>query len=84
MATFPLRQQKVAACCGLTHSRGNSNVAGNDRTHVFQSVRAHWQLNGCLLVAVKVHKPCVLSHTAMSVVEDMAKLILEVERRPPL
>ena len=32
----------------------------------------------------KVHKPCVLSHTAMSVVEDIEKLILEVERRPLL
>jgi len=32
----------------------------------------------------KVHKPCVLSYTAVSIVEDIEKLICEVERRPPL
>ena len=32
----------------------------------------------------KVHNPCVLSHMAMSIVEDIEKLICEVERRPPL
>jgi len=26
----------------------------------------------------KVHKPCVLSHTAMSIVQDIEKLICEV------
>ena len=30
----------------------------------------------------KVHKPCVLIHTAMSIVEDIEKLICEVERPP--
>jgi len=29
----------------------------------------------------KVHKPCVLRHTAMSIVEDIEKLIFEMERR---
>jgi len=52
---------------------------------MFQPVRAHWQLNSCLLASCsKAHKPCVLSHTAMSIVEDIGKLICEVERRPPL
>jgi hypothetical protein len=32
----------------------------------------------------KVHKPCVLRHMAMSIVEDVDKLIWEVERPPPL
>jgi hypothetical protein len=32
----------------------------------------------------KVHKPCVLSHTAVSIVADIEKLIWEVERRSPL
>jgi len=45
--------RKVAACCGLTHSRGNRNVADNDRTHIFRSVRTHRQLNSCLLAAVR-------------------------------
>jgi hypothetical protein len=31
-----------------------------------------------------MHKPCVLSHTAISIVEDIEKLILELETRPPL
>jgi len=31
----------------------------------------------------KVHKPCFLRRTAMSIVEDVEKLIWEVERRPP-
>ena len=31
-----------------------------------------------------MHKPRVLSHTAMSIVENLEKLIWEVERRPPL
>jgi len=30
----------------------------------------------------RVHKPCVLIHTAMSIVEDIEKLICEVERPP--
>ena len=32
----------------------------------------------------KLHKPRVLSYTAVSVVEDIEKLICEVERRMPL
>jgi len=55
--------------------------------HKFQSVRAHGELNSCLQLLAscsKVHKPCVLRLTAMSVVEDVEKLIWEVERRPPL
>ena len=32
----------------------------------------------------KVHRPCVLRHTAMSIVEDVEKLIWDVERRPSL
>ena len=32
----------------------------------------------------KVHKPCVLRHKAMSIVEGAEKLIWEVERRPSL
>ena len=51
--------------------------------HTFQSVCAHWQLNSCLLAAVRCTN-LVLRHTAMSIVEDIEKLILEVERRPPL
>jgi hypothetical protein len=74
----------VADCCGLTHSRGNRNVADKDSTHMFQSVRAHWQLKKLLASCSKVHKPCILRHTAMSIVEDVEKLIWEVERRPPL
>jgi len=66
----------------LTFSR-QQNVADNDRMHMFQSVRAHWELNSCLLAAVR-HKPCALCHMAMSVVEDVEKLICEVERPPPL
>jgi len=31
-----------------------------------------------------VHKPCVLGHTAMPIVEDVEKLVWEVERPPPL
>jgi hypothetical protein len=31
----------------------------------------------------KVQKPCILSHTDMSIVEDIENLILEMERRPP-
>jgi hypothetical protein len=31
-----------------------------------------------------MHKPCVLRHTATSIVEDIEKLIWEVDRRPPL
>jgi hypothetical protein len=50
---FCCGNRKVAAWCGLTHSRGNRKVADNDRTHVFQSVRAHWQLNCCLLAAIR-------------------------------
>jgi len=87
LANFPLRQQKSCSLLWLVPSRGNRTVADNDTTHMFQSVRAQWQLNSCLLGAVrcsKVHKPCVLRHTAMSFVEDVQKLIWEVERRPPL
>jgi len=43
--------RKDEACCGLTHSRSNRNVADNDRTHMFQCVRAYWRLNSCLLAA---------------------------------
>jgi hypothetical protein len=50
---FCCGNRKVAAWCGLTHSRGNWNVADKDRKHVFQSVRARWQLNSCLLAAVR-------------------------------
>ena len=32
----------------------------------------------------KVHKPCVLSLTAVSVLDDIEKLICEVESRMPL
>ena len=31
-----------------------------------------------------MHKPCVLNHTVMSIVEAIEKLICEVERRPSL
>ena len=50
---FCCGNRKVAAWCGLTHSRGNRTVADKDRTHVFQSVRAHWQLKSCLVAAVR-------------------------------
>jgi hypothetical protein len=33
-----------------------------------------------LAICSKVHKPCILRHTAMSVVEDVQKLIWEVEK----
>jgi len=36
---FCCGNRKVEVCCGLTHSRSNRNVADNDRTHMFQSVR---------------------------------------------
>ena len=42
LATSLLRQQKS---CVLTHSGENRNCSDNDRTHMFQSLRAHWQLN---------------------------------------
>jgi len=29
------------------------NVADRNRTHMFQSVRTHWQLNSCLLAVVR-------------------------------
>ena len=63
----------------LTHSRGNGTVAGDNRMHMFQHVRAHWQTT-----CSKVHKHCVLRHKAMSIVEDVEKLTWEVARRPSL
>ena len=66
--------RKVAACCGLADSRGNRNVGGNDRTHMFVCPRA--LATGQMLASCsKMHKPCVFRHTAMSVVEDAEKLI---------
>jgi hypothetical protein len=50
LATFLLRQQRS---CSLTHSRDNRTVDDDDRMHMFQSVRAQWQLNNCLLAAVR-------------------------------
>ena len=58
-------------------------VASNDRTLMFQCVRAHWQPNSYLLAAVRCTN-LVLRHTAMSIVEDVEKLIWKVERRPSL
>jgi len=81
---FCCSNKKYAACCGLTVSRGNRTVADNDRTHVFHSACAHWQLNISFTSCNKVHKPCVLRYAAMSIIEGIEKLICEVERRPPL
>jgi len=78
---FCCGNKEAAACCGLTDSRGNRNVVDNNRTLLFQSVRAHWQLNSCVLAAVKCAN---LVSTAMSIAEDMEKLIWEVERRESL
>jgi len=80
---FCCGNRKVAACCGLTHSRGNRNVADNGRTYMFQSIRAHWQINSCLLAAVSCTNlvSCVIR---LFIVEDVEKLIWEVDRRPPL
>ena len=51
--------------------------------HVLVSTRA-LATEELLASCSKVHKLCVLHHTAMSIVEDVEKLIWEVERRPPL
>ena len=80
---FCCGNKKVAAGCSQTHSRGNRNVADNDRTLMFQSVRARWQLNSCLLAAVSCTS-LVSWVIQLSIVEDIEKLICEVERRPPL
>jgi len=50
---FCCGNKKVAVGCSQTHSRGNRNVAYNDRTLMFQCGRAHWQLNSRLLAAVR-------------------------------
>jgi hypothetical protein len=34
-------------------SRGNRTVFDKDGMHMFKPVRAHWQLNSCLLAAVR-------------------------------
>ena len=46
---------------------------------MFQPVSADWQLSSRLVV----HKPCVLRHTGMSIVEDVENLMWEVQKSPP-
>jgi hypothetical protein len=82
---FYCGNRKVAAWCGLTHSPGNWTVADKDRTHMFQSVLAHWQLKSCWVAAVKcTNRVSWVIYVAMSIVEDIEKLMLEVERNPLL
>jgi len=70
---FLLWQQTIAAGCSLTHSRGNRNVADNDRTLMFQCVHAHWQLS-----VVATDK--LLQVAALPILEATEMLLITIGR----
>jgi hypothetical protein len=67
----------------MTHSQANKTLAGNNGTLMFEPVCTHWRLNSCLLPTEGYTSLCSFV-TAMSVVEDIEKLIYEVEKIPAL
>jgi hypothetical protein len=78
-AIFLVRQHKTY----MSHSRGNDTLAGNNGTLMFEPVRERWRLKSCLLPTEGYTSPCYFV-AAISVMEDVGKLICEVEKRPAL